>query len=383
MLRPLAIGLLVVGIAPAGLAGGVDFTFGGYVKLDAMYSEYDSGSVPSTSALRDFHLPGAIPVGDGEGDEALDFHAKETRFSFKLGKETARQPLGAYIELDFLLGLNGDERVSNSYNPRLRHAYLTYGDWLFGQTWSTFMIVVLPEDLDFVGVPDGTTFGRQPQVRYTHGPWQFSLENPETTITPNGGGARVEPDDNTLPDVIARYNHSADWGSISGAGIVRQLRLDEAGDATTATGWGISVGGKVKAGERDDFVFQATTGDGLGRHLALNTANSATMDLTGDLEAVPSTAGFVGWRHWYNDRWRSNVNYSAFTADHDVTQSGTDVTRSVGSMSVNLLVSPVPKLTFGVEYIHADRENEADQDGDLDRIQFSAIYKFGFSTPTS
>ncbi|TMP26646.1 porin, partial [Pseudoalteromonas rubra] len=44
--------------------------------------------------------------------------------------------------------------------------------------------------------------------------------------------------------------------------------------------------------------------------------------------------------------------------------------------SANLLYSPVKKLTFGVEFKHAERETESGADGDLDRLQFSAKYAF-------
>ncbi len=61
-----------------------------------------------------------------------------------------------------MLSGQGDERVSNSYAPRVRHAFFTYNNWLFGQTWMTFFNVgALPENLDFVGPAESTVFGRQ------------------------------------------------------------------------------------------------------------------------------------------------------------------------------------------------------------------------------
>ena len=41
----------------------------------------------------------------------------------------------------------------------------------------------------------------------------FSAENPETTVMPFGGGARIVTDDNTVPDLTARYNWKGDIGS--------------------------------------------------------------------------------------------------------------------------------------------------------------------------
>ena len=190
------------------------YKFGGYAKADVIYSDYSSGSVASGSAGRDFYIPGTVPAGPpgAEGESYLDFHAKESRLNFRVDHTTdGGAKLGAFIEMDFLLSGAGNERVSNSYNPRLRHAFVTYNNWLFGQTWMTFFNVgALPENLDFVGPAESTIFGRQTMIRYTTGAWQFAVENPETTITPHGGGNRIVADDNKLPDGVVRYNFSGD-----------------------------------------------------------------------------------------------------------------------------------------------------------------------------
>ena len=204
------------------------FKFGGYVKLDTIYSDYGSGSY--SGAGRDFYIAGTVPVGPkgADGESYLDFHAKESRINFRSTHLLDNgDKLGTFIEMDFLLAPGGDERISNSYQPRLRHAFLTYNNWLFGQTWMTFFNVgALPENLDFVGPAESTIFGRQAMIRYTSGNWQFAIENPETTITPYEGGGRIVTDDNRVPDLVLRYNLKGDWGAFTAAGIVRQLRYE-------------------------------------------------------------------------------------------------------------------------------------------------------------
>ncbi len=169
-----------------------------------------------------FIFPGTIPVGDGDGESYLDFHVKESRINFKSTHNLDNgAKIGTFIEMDFQLPPGGNERVSNSFNPRVRHAFVTYNKWLVGQTWMTFFNVgALPENLDFVGPAESTIFGRQPMIRYTTGSWQFAAENPETTITPYGGGGRIVADDNTVPDLVVRYNMKGDWGTFTVAGTV-------------------------------------------------------------------------------------------------------------------------------------------------------------------
>ncbi len=79
----------------------------------------------------------------------------------------------------------GNETSTNTYAVSLRQAYVSWNKWLAGQTWSNFMdVAALPDAVDFVGTTDGTIFVRQAQLRYTKGPWSFSVENPQTTVTP-------------------------------------------------------------------------------------------------------------------------------------------------------------------------------------------------------
>ena len=353
------------------------YKFGGFVKTDVMFTDYGSGSY--SGAGRDFYIPGTTPVGDGSGESYLDFHAKESRINFKTTHNLDNgAKIGTFLEMDFQLPAGGNERVSNSFAPRIRHAFVTYNKWLVGQTWMTFFNVgALPENLDFVGPAESTIFGRQPMIRYTSGPWQFALENPETTVTPYGGGGRIVTDDNNMPDAVLRYNMKGDWGTFTVAGLYRQLSYDNGStidDSTTS--YGISLSGKFVFGNKDDFRWMASTGKGLGRYMGLNTANGAVLDENGRLHAIDSTGIFGSYRHLWNDKWRSNLTLGYLTVDNDTELTGTGVTKNASSMHFNLIYSPQPKLDFGVELLLADREIESGADGDMTRLQFSAKYAY-------
>ena len=358
------------------------FKFGGYVKLDTIYSDYGAGS--SSGAGRDFYIPGTIPVGPkgAEGESYLDLHAKESRINFRSTHLLDNgSKLGTFIEMDFLLSGQGNERVSGSYSPRLRHAFLTYNNWLFGQTWMTFFNVgALPENLDFVGPAESTIFGRQAMIRYTTGNWQFAIENPETTITPYGGGGRIVTDDNKVPDFVLRYNLKGDWGGFTAAGTVRQLRYKEVAGplsvSDSTTGWGISLSGKFVFGNKDDFRWMASTGSGMGRYMGLNTANGAVLDGDGNLKAIDSTGVFGSYRHLWSSKWRSNFTVGYLAVDNKTDLTGMGVTKNAKSYHINAIYSPVPKLDFGLEFMYADRKIESGDDGDLKRLQFSAKYAF-------
>ncbi|GAA63821.1 MULTISPECIES: DcaP family trimeric outer membrane transporter [unclassified Pseudoalteromonas] len=365
--------------AYAAKIGDTEFTYGGYIKLDAMWSDYSAGAPAGTSVGRDFYVPSTLTVGnDNSSDAVFDMHARESRFNF--GTATLLdngKTVKTKIELDFLLSApGGNERVSNSYSPRIRHAFISYDGWLFGQTWSNFQNVgALPEALDFVGPAEGTVFVRQSQIKYTTGAWSFSLENPESTITTAGGGMAVT-DDASLPDFTARYTHNADWGNFVVTALARQLTYKVGGVDADETSFGVSASGMVKLGE-DNLKFMLTQGKGLGRYVGLNVARGAVLN-GDDLDAIDSTSGFIAYQHKWNSQWRSTFLYSFLSADNDenlLAMYG-DPTESSQSYSANILYSPVKRLTFGAEFKHAERELESGVDGDLDRLQFSVKYAF-------
>ncbi len=354
------------------------YHFGGFIKATASFSSYSDGDLASGSAGRDFYIPSTIPVVGLDESQDFDFSAKESRINFK-SKHTFSngESISTTIEMDFLLPPGGNERVSNSYNPRLRHAFFTYGKWLFGQTWSTFQDVgALPESVDFLGASEGIVFERQPMIRYTSGAWQFSLENPESTITPFEGGGRIVADDNGLPDFVGRYNHRASWGHITFSALVRELALEEGINDESTSSVGISLTGKFKVGAKDDIRFNFGSGSGMGRYVGLNVANGAVIDADGNLDAIDSTFGSFAFRHHWNSQWRSSFIFSAMQIDNDIASTGVDVTESVNSVQVNLLHSPVPKLTIGVGFLAANRTLESDVDGDLSRLIFTAKFAF-------
>lgn len=365
--------------ATAAKIGDTEFTYGGYIKLDAMWSDYSAGAPPGTSVGRDFYVPSTLTVGsDNNSDAVFDMHARESRFNF--GTATLLdngKTVKTKIELDFFASApGGNERVSNSYSPRIRHAFISYDGWLFGQTWSNFQNVgAFPETLDLAGPAEGIVFVRQSQIKYTTGAWSFSLENPESTITTAGGGMAVT-DDASLPDFTARYTHKADWGNFVVAALARQLTYKVGGVDADETSFGVSASGMVKLGE-DNLKFMLTQGKGLGRYVGLNVARGAVLN-GDDLDAIDSTSGFIAYQHKWNSQWRSTFLYSFLSADNDenlLAMYG-DPTESSQSYSANILYSPVKRLTFGAEFKHAERELESGVDGDMDRLQFSVKYAF-------
>ncbi|MCQ3829326.1 hypothetical protein HXX02_07700 [Microbulbifer elongatus] len=368
--------------------GSTDIQIGGYVKLDSIFSDYSGGSAATAGVGEDFLVPSTIPVGGESGAVHYNAHAKSTRLFFKSSTQAGAGRVETHIEIDAMAGGQGDERISNSYAQRLRHAYVNWnmdGDrvLLAGQTWSTFFNVgTLPEGLDFVG-PVGTIFERQPQLRYTQGlgsgKVMIAAENPATTLY---NGAENPYDDNSRPDMVLRYDNSLGDLSYSIASMSRELAYDHAdGSNESEQGYAISLAGKWQLG-RDDLRFMYSYGNALGRYLGLNSYRGGIIDpIDGSIDLIDQHGGYVALRHFWNDQWRSNLVLSATAADNPDTV--TDMTpSSYQSLHLNLMYSPVPKMTLGGEYIFASKEVEnasgllTDDEGSVQRIQLSVKYVF-------
>lgn len=362
--------------------GGTKVNFGGFIKLDAMVTDSD-GDVAKLG--RDFYVPSLVPI-DGDSKTRFDMHARQSRFFFTTETMLDNgKKISGRLEFDMMNTTNGaDDRTTNGYSPGIRHAFLTYDKWLFGQTWSNFMdIQSLPDTLDFVGNTDAAIFVRQAQVRYTHGNFSVAVENPESTVTPFGGGARITTDANETPDLTLGYSVKTDFGSFRFGGLLRQIAIDGVHNGValddTVTSYGLSFSGKIDFASGDDLRFTVNTGKGLGRYIALNTVNGAVLTGTGPdakLEAIDSIGYSIAYRHLWNDQWRSSLVYSALNVDNDTALTGLGVTKSSQSYLANLLYQANKKLMVGVEYRFSNREVESGLDGDLHRIQFSAKYDF-------
>jgi hypothetical protein len=144
----------------------------------------------------------------------------------------------------------------------------------------------------------------------------------------------------------------------------------------TAGGYGLSVAGKLNSFGKDDVRFMVTGGDGLGRYVALAAAPDAVVDTTNELKTVKEVAGYVAYRHPWNERWRSNLMIGTLQVNNDTALMGTAVTQSISSGRINVLYSPVEKLTFGAEFTHATRKLENGEDGQMERLQFTAMYAY-------
>jgi len=364
---------------------GTTFEYGGFIKADFIYSDY-SGAERSNSIGDDFLVPSVIAIESDadDGDAVFDAHAKHSRMFFKTTTKAGNGAVISYIEVDF--NSTADERLVNPAANGLRHAFLQYkynatDSVLAGQFWTTFMnTTALPETIDFVGPTSGTLFVRQAQLRWTKGIGEgnsFSLaaENPSSGLYDGGAGFNNNNyDSNSVPDMIARYDGTAGDFSYSFAGVLREIAYNDGGMSDEDWGAGLNFAGIYSMGNGDKLKMSFSYG-ALGRYIALNAFRDGAVEADGGIDTVDVMGGFLAYEHAWSDQWRSTFLYAYSTADNP-SSAGDAVNKTVSNANVNILYSPVPKLTFGAELIFAERELESGDSGDLTRLQFMGKWVF-------
>ena len=365
-------------------APGTTFYVTGYIKADANWTSTPDGEIPDNASGRDYYVPSQTPIGGEDEGTDFTFQAKQTRVI--VGTNTPLEngdKVTTHVEVDFYGSSLGTQNVSNTYAPVLRQAFIQSNHWLVGQAWSTFMDVgALPEAADFIGPTDGTIFIRQSQLRYTYGGFSIAAENPQTTVTTynetTGAIGSISSDDNSFPDFVGRYVWKGDWGSVTLAGLARQLKYETTGagsiDDSTWSAAG-SLSGRIKTWGKDDLRFMLLGGN-LGRYAALNFTNDVVLTANGSLETIDGFAGYLAYRHFWTDKLRSTVFYSVGSYDNPSYLNGSAANEASESWSLNFFYSPIPKLDIGAEYRWAQREIENGDDGTFNRLQFTTKYSF-------
>lgn len=349
------------------IASGAEFNLYGNIRADASY-QAEGGS-----AARIFNQIGSVPL-EGVGERSDEF--KSTLSATRLGMDF-KAPVGAgdkalsgKVEVDFLGGASFD-------NLRIRHAYISYANWLIGQTWSNFATPdYIPETVDAL-VYAGGSIKRTPQVRHT------STFSPETNLVV----AVEDPKDTNpgmkqrLPALTARLNHKfADNFAFSARAMGHEKRVNE----NEEIAWGIGLG--VKYDIVPGTILKADYYHVKGDSSFVSNANTGVVAAGSDLYQSEFDSISVGLTQQFNHKLRGTLGYGYMNFEQDngyiaAAPNLTAVNKDLWQAWANVFYSPTKPLSFGLEYVYGERTavapstNGSDK-GEDNRINAVAIYNF-------
>jgi len=387
---------------------------------------------------------------------------RESKVNFETRTPTAWGEVRTFMEFDWAGSTSYAPQsgvpLSSSDNlvPRLKYAYGTMGGLLAGQANSNFSDPdANGETIDFGGNVGEPGIVRVPQVRYTVPlqPWGFlgafsvSAEAPETdawlptsgiigsdssaigggtvtttNINPSTGAAITEtaivaaPLANPLkagaPDLTAAWYIPQPWGHVDYSLVWRPAMQINDGALVNKTymGYGLHTSFDVKPGwfgwAKDDIIFHAIWGDGIGRYnndtsgFALTTtyplATPTTRVIAGSVLArtTVSWGGEVGYQHSWLDNLRSNWNAGIYY--HDINDmrgavcgfslaagsaaqagsGGCGLDKQVVTAHANLIWNPVPFVDLSIEYIYGHRVVLSNLRGDMNVLESRMAVSF-------
>jgi hypothetical protein len=371
-----------------------------------------------------FPTPGNLvpqSTASSRGNGNFSQSPRETRLNVETRTPTAWGESRTFVEFDFAgsgtFSSNNLTTVSDSLIPRLRYAYATLGGFLAGQANSNFSDPdANPETLDFGGPAGFAGVTRIPQVRYTYaGPWgsawSVSAETPETDIVTPAGNVKTDtnlgqnpvdsptttgcvangvlispvagcalsfnPTKSSAPDLTFASYWSQPWGHVDFRGVVRPTLTLNDGHFVDRTfvGGGGGVSGDVKPGwfgwEKDDFQFQFTVGNGIGRYI--NESNNAA--LATNFLSPPATLAAAenilvkpifeyGYALGYQHFWLANLRstavwgyaYTGYPTNLIGPTQGVVSNRVLETAHFNLIWSPVAFIDAGVEFFWGQRQ---------------------------
>ncbi|WP_216935454.1 MULTISPECIES: DcaP family trimeric outer membrane transporter [unclassified Acinetobacter] len=358
------------------IASGAEFNLYGNIRADASY-QAEGGS-----AARMYNQINVVPLkGVGERSDEFKSTLSATRLGmdFKTPVGAGDKALSGKVEVDFLGGAGFD-------NLRIRHAYMSYANWLIGQTWSNFAVPdYIPETVDAL-VYAGGSIKRTPQVRHT------STFSPATNLVlavedPKDGSIKQR-----LPALTARLNHKfADNLTVSARAMGHEKRINE--DEKTA--WGLGLGAKydVVPGTTLKADYYHVKGDSS----FVSYANPGVVRApNGDLLQSEFDSISVGLTQQFNDKLRGTLGYGYMSFDQDQSyvnaliastpaneaqSNATRANKDLWQAWANVFYSPTKPLSFGLEYVYGERKalaaaTNGSDTGEDNRINAVAIYNF-------
>ena len=336
---------------------GADVNLYGFIRGDANYiiEGFDG----------DF---GGVASSTGATKDKLRATAKTTRFGLDFTAPVGGDnKVGGKLEVDFA-------GAGDSESLRIRHAYLTYNSWLFGQTTSNFLSSHAPEMIDFSTNAGGGT-ARVPQVRYN-----YKLA-PQTQlfVSAEEGDSKIATAGDVqyrLPNLTAKLTQgfAEGKGSASARALVENYKSKLADDTETA--WGVAAGASYAV--TDQLKLNGDLSYAEGNSNYLYAANNAYVVDGNNIEQNKFSAVQVGATYKFNEKLRSTVAYGALFAD-DGSRFATlspAQNEEVQQAWLNIIYAPVKPVELGVEYVNGKRKTFGGNSYKDDRVGLMAKYSF-------
>lgn len=332
---------------------GAEISLYGFIRGDVAYQF--EGAKGMFNSINSVALEG--DPNKKSTEDRLDSTLTTTRIGLDFKAPIQDADIGGKVELDFRGGSDKD-------TVRLRHVYMTYNNWLIGQTTSTFLSTeTSPEMLDF-NTPLGGGTTRTPMVRYT----DKLNNNTQYFVALEKGN-----DENRLPAATAKLSHKFAEGAglVTARGLLQEVRVRDLDDETEL-GWGIGLGVNYKPVNQLILNANYSHVSGDNKFLLATSDNKRYIKHGNNIELIDFDAFTLGATYKFSPQIRSTLGYGSVIYDGN-NANGND---HLQQGWLNVMYNPVKPITFGMEYVYGERETVEGKTGNDNRIEIMAKYDF-------
>ncbi len=371
-------------------AGKTSLELYGKVMTDAGYN-FNQVNPDYFDVMRPTQLPAYANQYGADGN--IYFGVRQSAIGIKSFTPTRYGELMIHFTFD-LFGTGTDVGRTTFH---MLYAYAELGMFGLGHNWSLFSDVNgFPDVVEYWG-PAGMSLCKNVQIRFI--PLQgrdrlaIALERPGASADQGVYRDRIELSDVapkfSWPDFTVEYRMTREWGYAELAGVVRKIGWVDLGNepydlSGSAIGWGFNFSTNLKLTEKDLFLGQAIIGEGIQ-----NLMNDSPTDIGIENDFSNPVAPVMGvalplfsfsayLNHTWNDKFATALGYSEINTRNSDGQNA-DAFKSGRYASTNLLYSPLPNITAGLEWIWINRENYDDGwKSSATKIQLSVKYTFQY-----
>ena len=311
-----------------------------------------------------------IPVGEDALTQARFFMVpNQTRLGFEVNRSSLIGPVKLKIETDFL-GANNSLRI--------RHAYVESGNFIIGQTWSTFTDVnSVPSTVDIDG-PNSSVILRTIRIRYADKVFTnnikyiVSLETPDPDVS-IADSLNDKIPSQFLPDIAGQLIHKYPFGYLSLSGIIRSITVkDSAESSDQILGVGVLFAGVYNLDNDNKLLFQGVFGRAISRFITALEGKGIDLVYNPGTETFEATQAF-GLLGSYSHTWMSGVT-SAFTVGmvgiNNKDYEPPDAFSQSWYYSGNIFWNTTMSVRLGLEFSQGRRINKNGEFGKATRIGF-------------
>lgn len=327
----------------------------------------------------DLFITSEIPTTEITDIKFKRFHisANQSRLSFGFVFPKSEKNITAFLEGDFL----SSSKSEHTYF-RLRHSYLTVGDFLIGQTWTNFGDVSgSPNTLDLEG-PNSMPASRVAQVRWRkkfndNFKLLLAIEEPKSDYTPLDSANAVKA---AFPELVVKPEYKFKHGRWVNSLIYKPIVYTDKDYSfkKNIEAWGFTSSLTVDLPERKILNPFRTKKRTINLFGIIGDGTQGSVNDFGGLgyEAFPKDntslenllyyGGYVSYSFVFKKRWSSTYVYSYL---HQQKPETTDlIFKQSHYFSANAILALNKYFSVGTELLYGIKENYDNTKGQAVRV---------------